>query len=267
MALIVLASANGSPGVTTTSLAMAMAWPRPTLLIEADPTGASAFGSGWFAGHFQPEATIVDLALANRQGTLEDELPKLVTTIPGTHINFLPGALRHSQTGSLEHLWEPLSAVLRGLDRNGMDVIVDAGRLGLNGSPTKLVAAADLALLLTRNNLPSLVAAAAWAPTLRDMFATAGAHQSLAAVMVDAGRRAHPVRDAANVLQIPYLSTIIAWDPQSSAVYSLGDTPHRKFANSAYMRSIQALTQSIQFTISASRNQLGLTDEAEEATQ
>lgn len=265
MALIVLTSANGAPGVTTTSLAMAMSWPRPTLLIEADPTGASAIGSGWYAGHFQPEATIVDLALANRQGTLEDELPRLITPIPNTQVTFLPGALRHSQTASLEHLWEPLSAVLKRLERNGMDVIVDAGRLGLNGSPTKLIAAADLALLVTRNTLPSLVAAAAWAPTLRDMFATAGAHQSLAAVMIGTGRRAHPIRDAASVLQIPYLSTV-AWDPQSAAVYSMGDTPPRKFASNEYMRSIQALTQSIQFAISASRNQLGLSDQAEETT-
>lgn len=265
MALIVLTSANGSPGVTTTALALAMAWARPTLLIEADPTGASAIGSGYFAGHFQPDATIVDLALANRQGTLEESLPTLVTTIPGTRVDFLPGPLRHSQAASLDYLWEPLSATLRALERNGMDVIVDAGRLGLTGSPMKLMAAADLTLLLTRNTLPALVAAASWAPLLRDTFTHAGAEQNLAALMIDSGRsREHPVREAAQVLQMPYLATV-SWDPRCAQVYSMGDQPGRKFDTSEYTRSIRAAAQAIQFAVHASRSHLGLDSGGQEA--
>jgi sugar diacid utilization regulator len=38
MAMIVLASAAGSPGATTSALGLALTWPRPVLLIEADPT-------------------------------------------------------------------------------------------------------------------------------------------------------------------------------------------------------------------------------------
>ena len=41
MAVIALASASGSPGVTTTALGLALLWPRPVLLVEADPTGGS----------------------------------------------------------------------------------------------------------------------------------------------------------------------------------------------------------------------------------
>ena len=40
MPLIALASVKGSPGVTTTCLALAAAWPaRRRLVIEADPAG------------------------------------------------------------------------------------------------------------------------------------------------------------------------------------------------------------------------------------
>ena len=42
MAVIALTSASGSPGVTTTALGLALLWPRPVLLVEADPTGGSA---------------------------------------------------------------------------------------------------------------------------------------------------------------------------------------------------------------------------------
>ena len=41
MAIVCLASASGSPGVTTTAVGMAFSWPRPVLLVEADPTGGS----------------------------------------------------------------------------------------------------------------------------------------------------------------------------------------------------------------------------------
>src|SRR3954466_96920 len=37
--LIALASVKGSPGVTSTALAIAAVWPRPVVLLEADPTG------------------------------------------------------------------------------------------------------------------------------------------------------------------------------------------------------------------------------------
>ena len=48
MALIVLTSAAGSPGVTTTAVGLALTWPRPVLLVEADPTGGSAVLAGYF---------------------------------------------------------------------------------------------------------------------------------------------------------------------------------------------------------------------------
>jgi cellulose biosynthesis protein BcsQ len=50
MAVIALASAAGSPGVTTTAVGLAFSWPRPVLLVEADPTGSSGFLAGFFRG-------------------------------------------------------------------------------------------------------------------------------------------------------------------------------------------------------------------------
>ena len=50
MAVVALASASGSPGVTTTALGLALLWPRPVLLVEADPTGGSGLLAGYFRG-------------------------------------------------------------------------------------------------------------------------------------------------------------------------------------------------------------------------
>lgn len=36
MAIVALVSASGSPGVTATALGLALLWPRPVMLVEAD---------------------------------------------------------------------------------------------------------------------------------------------------------------------------------------------------------------------------------------
>lgn len=50
MAMITLVSASGAPGVTSTALALASSWPRPVLLVEADPSGSSALLAGFWRG-------------------------------------------------------------------------------------------------------------------------------------------------------------------------------------------------------------------------
>ena len=156
MATIVLTSASGSPGVTTTALGLAFSWPRPVLLVEADPTGGSGVLAGYFQGMVEPGAGLIDLALAHRQSTLAETLPKVVQNWPPSTVSLLSGIRSHDQARSLINLWEPLTSVLRDLRRNGQDVLVDAGRLGLAGWPAPLVMGADLTLLLTRNSLPAL---------------------------------------------------------------------------------------------------------------
>ncbi|RYJ06001.1 MAG: hypothetical protein EON52_08655, partial [Actinomycetales bacterium] len=39
MGLVAFASAKGSPGVTTASLLVGALWPRPTIVVECDPSG------------------------------------------------------------------------------------------------------------------------------------------------------------------------------------------------------------------------------------
>jgi len=257
MALIVLTSANGSPGVTTTALALALAWPRPTILVDADPTGSQSIPAGYFHGCQLPTSfTIVDLAMAHRQGTLAEDLPRMLMRIPDTHVQMLCGPIRHNQARALDSMWEPLAGVFKGLERNGQDVIVDAGRLGLVGSPFTLVAAADLALLTTRSTLPAQVAACSWAPTLRDAFARAGAAASLGALMVGEGAPFRPA-EAAKVLQMPVVATL-AWDPDTANVFSLGERPKlvSKFERSRLVRSVRAAVEAIQSTLATSRTSL-----------
>lgn len=256
MALIALASANGSPGVTTTALGLALTWPRPCVLVDADPTGASAIPAGYFRGGQLPKSeTVVDLAIAHRQGHLAEALPHMLMPMPNSQVLYLAGPRSHVQANSLRTLWQPLGTVLRALERNGQDVIIDAGRLGLDGSPLKLFTNADLALLVTRSTLPALVAAATWAETLTHVFEQSGAQSSLAAAVIGAGMPFRPAT-VKKTIGLP-VAFSISWDPKSAEVFSLGADAPRKFDHSDLIKSLRTAAHSVRSRLQADQAALG----------
>lgn len=238
MPVIALTSASGSPGVSTTAVGLALAWHRPCVLVEADPTGGSPVLAGYLHGQVQrPATTLLDLVLAHRNGTLSEAVPK--ATVPlGGQARLLPGIRSHTQAGSLRALWEPLAGALAGLDRTGQDVVVDVGRLGLPGSAEHLVDAADVTAVLTRTSLPALAAARSWVAGLRERFDTAGTLDRLVVLLVGEGDP-YSRREVARVLRTPVLGCV-DWDPEQARVFSLGQPPGRRFDRSTYARSLRA---------------------------
>ena len=268
MSLIVLTSACGSPGVTTTAVGLALSWPRPVLLVEADPTGGSAILAGFLRGSVVPPDSMIDLAVAQHDGQLLAALPQVTVPLPGSKAVLVPGTRSHEQARSLVSLWEPLAAVLRSLEATGQDVLVDAGRLGLFGSPDPVLAGADLALLVTRTDLVSLAGARSWAQTLRDRFERAGAASSLGVLLVGQGEPFR-AREVAKVLQLPVVATL-AWDPASAAVLSAGVQPatagwwgrlagRGAWEDAALPRSLRATRSAITGTIRTNTEQLQAT--------
>jgi hypothetical protein len=257
MALIVLTSASGSPGVTTSALGLALSWPRPCLLVEADPTGGSGILAGYFHGDVAHIGGLIDLALAHREGTLAEAIPLATMAIPDTAVQLLPGIRGHAQARSLIGLWEPLCGALQALERNGQDVIVDAGRLGLAGCPEPLIYGADLSLLVTRSTLPALSGARSWAQTLRGEFEQMGAASALGVLLVGEGEP-YGAREVAKVLQVPVTASL-ALDQDAAAVFSRGAGPPRRFESSQLLRGLRAAASAIQSVVDANRASLGAT--------
>jgi hypothetical protein len=267
VALIALFSAGGSPGVTTTALALSLSWHRPVLMVEADPSGASAVFAGYFRGTHAPAGGLINLALAHRDGALAETLPRetlvLDPSAPATSpVWFLPGVRGHQQAPSLIPLWEPLSEQLRAMDRQGQDVIVDAGRLGLTGWPRPLIEAADLALLVTRTSLPSLAASRSWAETLRTEFAATAGASRLGVLTVDEDHRwpilpavvprvrPYTNRQIGKALELPVVASV-EWAPEVAEVYSHGARQPRKFATSGLQSGYKAAADAISARIAA----------------
>jgi hypothetical protein len=251
MALIVLMSASGSPGTTTSAVGLALTWPRPVVLVEADPTGGSPVLAGYFRGTLTPPRGLIDLALAHREGRLEEALPDALLPIPGHEACLLPGVRGHVQARSLTPVWEPLGQVFRDLERTGQDVIVDAGRLGLTDSPEPLIKIADLAVLVTRTDLVSLSGARSWAQALGEQFRATGATSSVGVLLVGE-KRPYAADEVAKVIGLPVVASI-AWDPNAASVFSHGAAPPRRFDTGALVRSLRAARSAIQASVAANR--------------
>src|SRR5258708_38668095 len=70
MALIAVAADKGSPGVTTSAVALAAVWPRPVLLAECDPAGGDIVYRlpGADGTRLDPRRGLLSLAVAARRG-------------------------------------------------------------------------------------------------------------------------------------------------------------------------------------------------------
>ncbi|GAB2761909.1 hypothetical protein GCM10027020_12780 [Nocardioides salsibiostraticola] len=249
MAIIALASASGSPGVTTTTLGLALLWPRPVLLVEADPTGGSGLLAGYFRGTREYDAGMIELALTSNN--IGDALADTARPIEGTQVSYVAGTRSHTQAGALRDLWPPLAGALGALEANGQDVIIDAGRLGLLGSPEPLLDAADLALLVSRTTLPALSALRSRADSLRRP--ALDWHQ--AGVWLIGEGQPYSAREVSTVVDLPAVASL-ADDPASAAVFYNGATPPRRFESGALNRSLRAGIAAIHSTISRRRTEL-----------
>ncbi|WP_203567471.1 hypothetical protein [Aestuariimicrobium ganziense] len=67
MGLLVLASATGSPGVTTTALGLTLHWPRDVLLVDADRVPSQALEAGYLSQIPTAGRGLMALAQAHRE--------------------------------------------------------------------------------------------------------------------------------------------------------------------------------------------------------
>ena len=270
--LTALVSASGAPGVTTTALALALHWPRPVVLVEADASGSPGLLAGYFRGQLDPPG-LVDLVLAQRSELLAETVPRLLTPLDGADASVLFGLRSHQQAAGAAALWLPLLTVLQSLTDAGTDVLVDVGRLGSPGSPRPLIASADVVLLVGRSDLPGLAGARSWATALASE-ATPGQEVRMLLVGED---RPYSRREVAKTLGLPVLGAV-EWSPEPAQVYSHGmpfppvawwrrigrgaDAARDAFEDSRYIRSVRAVAEVLsalaELSVPASRG--GLSD-------
>lgn len=152
--LIAVCSDKGSPGVTTTALALASRWPRPAALVEADPYGGDlAIRMRTEAGNVLPETpTVLTLATAARTSQGHQALSRYGQRI-NDQVLVIPGYLVAEQAAGVGE-WDPLAGLLQKAE---LPVIVDVGRLHTGSPVLSLAAAADVVVVVGRADTASMI--------------------------------------------------------------------------------------------------------------
>jgi len=152
--LIAVCSDKGSPGATTTALALASVWSSPVALVEADPYGGDlAVRLRTKSGAALPEApTVLTVATAARTSGSSALVARYAQRI-NDQLSVVPGHLVAEQLAGVPD-WEPFAAALAA---STMPVIADLGRLHA-GSPLMAVAArAEAVLVVARPDAGSVI--------------------------------------------------------------------------------------------------------------
>lgn len=238
--LISLISAKGSPGVTTATLALASRWPRPAVVVDADPLcGDMLAGVG--AGRVPATANLVELMVAARTVGVVEALPGQLVRLGGEHCPpVVPGLGAPGQAAGLG--WEQLAAGLASVP--WADVIADCGRYGTASTPLAILTSSELVVLLVGSSLPAVRVAQRSVPVIRDGLARAGGvADHLVSVVVDPGRP-YGQSEIGEALGVP----VVGWlpsDPQAASVWSDGVDPGRSFARSPLQRAAGHLAEQL----------------------
>ncbi len=216
MPVIVVGSAKGSPGASTTALALAAAWPGQArlLVVEADASGGDAllrFGMRETPG-------LVSLAAASRRSGVTAALVR-------EHAQRLPGGVEvvvaPAEAGQCTAALDALGEAWADADLGGALVVADCGRLGLDtGAATELLRIADAVVLVSGGAVEALGHTAAAAGRLRP-------HAGYLVVAV-VGRCAWPATEVEAALGAD-TCVMLPYDEASAALLRGAPVPRRRW--------------------------------------
>jgi len=234
--LIGLLSAGGSPGVTTTALAMGSVWPAPVVVLDADPSGGdvAAAGGGIVDASL---SNVLELARLGRHDRLPQVLDSQIQTMPfGTEV--VPGFGDPAQVGALS--WPDLAAGLRAVQHR--DVLVDLGRWAMPFHAAALLRACDLLIMVVRTQTRALRRAERVLPLIRedlDRFDPGNAGVDLL-VVEDNG--SFSAADISRRLRVHVIGELPC-DPKAAAVFSDSVPAPRHLDRTPLVRGLQAVVR------------------------
>jgi hypothetical protein len=237
MSIVALASVKGSPGVTTTALALALWWPRPLVVMEADPAGGDL---GARLG-LPEEPGLVGLAASlrrdSRGGTPDGASIERYVKTASEGISLVTAPAGSRQATAAVGLLSGLATLSL---PDGADLLLDLGRLVDTGRRDQalltgsLVDAADLLVWVSRPQLADLAHLAAAVERRQD--------SDPEPVVVLTGGGPYPADEVATALAVTVLGNLPA-DPSGAAALWAGSG--RTWAHSALGRATRDLAAAL----------------------
>jgi hypothetical protein len=214
--IFALVSAGGSPGVTTTALALALSWAGPVIVAECDPGGGSVL-AGALGGHVPGGTGLVEHAIEagrNPAAAAASLTGRLVPLDTDRTRMVLPGLSDPRQAVALASAWPAVASTLAA---QACDVIADCGRLDAgDGQPLAVLRAASTVAVVVR---PTLRQAWAARPRIEMLDQLLGGTSRVALLVTGPGR--HPAKEIADALGVPVIA-VLPEDVRSAGVLSEG---------------------------------------------
>jgi hypothetical protein len=152
--LISLCSSKGAPGTTSTALALAAAWPRPVVLLEADPAGGDLAYRCQSASGGPLAASPSVLSLASAAGSASVGSVAAFSQQLACGVSIVQGVGSPAQSRGLASLWGTIAQMCRDSD---VDVIADLGRFDRSSPTLPVAAGSDRLLVVASAALDSLM--------------------------------------------------------------------------------------------------------------
>lgn len=144
---------KGSPGVTTTAVALAAAWAGRAIAVEADPAGGDLAIRLRPGGSVLPEApTVLSVVTAARADREHDPVDTHARALNSTTA-VVPGPVVAEQMTNVGD-WSPLADALA---RCATPVFLDVGHLWSASPMLRVAARADLVLVVGRPDVSSVI--------------------------------------------------------------------------------------------------------------
>lgn len=249
MSVIALAGLPGSPGVTSTALALLRMWPlepgRRVLMAECCPDGGAVL-AGALQGRLAADRSLRNLAASHRSQELKDAFWTQLVSVSDEERHddrtrvLLPGLTEPGQAAGLTPEWASLAKVFVGIDRSQRDphdVIIDLGRNGAYGPSRVLAQRADLVLLVVRGTMRSLHAARSRVAMLRSVLDDDGRRASAGLGIVLIGEGPYSAREVEAELGVMVVATL-PFRPQEAAVLSDGAPQGKRFSQGKLMQAV-----------------------------
>lgn len=242
MAVVVLTSAGGSPGITSTALGLALTWPRHVLLADCDREPSHAVQAGYLRGMDHGGRGLMMLARMHREGhPLAPEVWR--QTLPLSEEEtvrrvFLPGFSTAGAPRLFEQVWSALGEAFETLHDRGIDVIIDAGRISPVGLPLGLVHSAKAIIVGVRSSLRALAGARIHLATVEEQLGTLPSPGTLALGVIGSGRPYSAAEISAQFRLPTWLD--VPWSPTQAEVLSDGAPEPKRFLESGLLRRLRA---------------------------
>ncbi len=259
MAVVLVTSASGSPGVTSTAIGLALVWPSAVLLADCDRTAAQAVLAGYLRGTDAGGVGLTGLARAHREARpfasalVGETIPLALGDV---RRSFLPGFASPGAASLFEPAWTALGDAFAALSQAGVDVIIDVGRMGPQGPPAGLLTHCDAVLALTRTHLPALSGLRLHLPILAESLERARSSTTGLGLVVVGEGQPYSAAEIAAQFATPVVGTVVH-DPAAAAVLGEGTPEPRRFGDSRYIRSLRSLSSATVARVEQQRRRVG----------